>query len=67
MAYENAYFQFAQRNTQNFEHIVAQFLEEEATKGLAYGCKPECINKCMSNLNEYQHCMQENLDHYPKW
>jgi len=67
MAYEKAYFQFAQRNQQNFGTVAAKYLEAEKSKMLQYGCKPECANKCTSNFHQYQECMSESFEHFPQW
>ena len=55
-AYEKAYFQFAQRNSQNFETVVTKYLQNEKEMALKFGCSQECVEKCMANIDMYAMC-----------
>jgi hypothetical protein len=53
MAYEQAYFKWAQKTSPEWGTISAKFLEAENSKGLAYGCSPKCMNECTQSMDSY--------------
>ena len=66
-AYEKAYFQFAQRNNQNFGTIAAKYMESEKARALAYGCNQSCVDRCFQNFNTYAQCTEMSVAMYPRW